>query len=91
MQPTDSIIKAGVLLIMYEFLFGVTYFFLSNPIVTILNSVINTNIVPELAIHGPLSLTVFDMIFAVAVLIPIVWFIAWVMREEPVVSYKRYY
>jgi len=77
LQQTESIIKAGILLIVYEFLFGAMYFFLSNPIVTFLNAVINTNIVAELATYGPLSLTVFDMMFAVLILTPIVWFIAW--------------
>ena len=91
MQETDSIIKAGVFLAVYEFLMLIMYFFLSKPIPTIINGVMNTEIVPELATYGNLGLTIFNIMFAVAFLIPVIYFLIWCIREDPQnIVFRRY-
>lgn len=91
MQETNNIIKAGVILAGYEFLMIVMYFFLSKPIPTIINSVMNTEIVPELQTYGTLGLNIFNIMFGLAFLIPIIWFLIWCIREDPQnIFYRRY-
>ena len=83
MPEAENIIKAGVILAVYEFLMLIMYFLLSKPIPVFINSVMNTEIVPELETYGTLGLNIFNMMFGVAFIIPIVWFLIWCIREDP--------
>lgn len=83
MQTAENIIKAGAVLAIYEFLMIVMYFFLSKPIPTFINAVMDTEIVPELQTYGTLGLTVFNIMFGIAFLIPAIWFMIWIIREDP--------
>lgn len=91
MQDTESIIKAGVILAVYEFLVILMYFFLSVPIPTFINAVMDTDIVPELQTYGSLGLTIFNLMFAIAFFLPVIWFLFWCIREDPNTFYRRYY
>jgi len=90
MQETNSIIKAGVILAGYEFLMILMYFLLSTPIPTFINAVMDTEIVDELATYGSLGLNIFNLMFAIAFILPIVWFLLWCVREESTYYYRRY-
>jgi len=90
LQETNSIIKAGVILAGYEFLMIIMYFLLSPVIPPFINAVMDTEIVDELATYGSLGLNIFNLMFAVAFLLPIIWFVLWCVREEPVYYYKKY-
>ena len=88
---TNNIIVAGIILIVYEAMILITYYVLSIPGVAILQGIININSVPELATYGGISLTVFDMMFALAFMIPIVWFFVWIYRTGYMGQFRRFY
>lgn len=87
----DSIILAGIVLIIWEAIVVIMYFVLSNPIMTLLNAILGCGTTPWLLILGPLYINVFDMIFAIAFITPIAWFFLWIFKKEYGSSTYKYY
>jgi len=84
-----SIVIAGVLLIAYLFILTILYVVLANPFTwtaMALENVSNHSMVSyEVGLVGD----VFNIMFALAAFIPIVWFVAWVFHREPDWRYFR--
>ncbi len=87
----DSIILAGIVLIIWEAIMVIMYFVLSVPIMALLNAILGCGTTPYLTMLGPEYRLVFNMIFAIAFAIPIVWFFLWVFKREYGSSMYRYY
>lgn len=81
---TNSIIVMGIALAVYELVIVMLYYFLSTPGLLVLWNIIELEkqTIPEAYTYGPPILSVFNMMFAVAFVIPIVLFIVWVYRQE---------
>ena len=82
-DQTQSIIVAGFILVIYEAIVLMCFYFLAPPVMMILYGILGgftTTIVPT---QYPQEIyTVCDMMFALAFLIPIIWFIIWVVKTE---------
>jgi Sec-independent protein secretion pathway component TatC len=80
----NSIILAGIILIIYETMVLLCFYFLAPVVMMILYSIFNSEI--TIANHGAMYSGEFyfitTMMFAVAFLIPVVWFVLWVFRTE---------
>ena len=80
----NSIILAGIMLLVYESIMIVCFYFLSPVVMMILYSIFNSEV--TLAYNGGMYASEFYFVtvamFAVAFLIPVVWFILWVFRVE---------
>lgn len=81
-QETQSIIMIAIILPIYEAIILIMWFFLSQPIYDVLSAIISLGNTPQLTLYGGLNLTVLDMLFAIAFMIPIVWVFVWVFRKE---------
>ena len=88
---SDSIILAGIVLIIWEAVTIIVFYVLSTPILALLNAILGCGTTPYLAMLGPEYVTVFYMIFAISFIIPIVWFFLWIFKREYGSSMYRYY
>jgi len=83
-QQVNSIIFAGILLVVYEAVIIMCFYFLAPAVMLILYSIFTSDI--TMANHGAVYSGEFyfvtNMMFAIAFLIPVVWFIVWVYRVE---------
>ena len=83
-QQVNSIIFAGILLVVYESVVIMCFYFLAPAVMLILYSIFTSDI--TMANHGSMYSGEFyfvtNMMFALAFLIPVVWFIVWVYRVE---------
>lgn len=89
----DGIILRGILLVTYMFSLVVAYIILSNPFEQMIAG-IETGAagagITEVASTGTILRLTFNICFALAGIIPSIWFIAWVFGREPDWSYRRY-
>ena len=82
----DTPIGRGILLIVYLFIIIVTYIVISSPFEVMVSGFEDVN---ETASDSYVDFTsgvvriVFNFCFALAGLIPIIWFIVWVFQREP--------
>lgn len=90
-SDTNNIIIAGVILIVYEALLLISYYILSVAFPPVLSGIITSGITPELATQGPITLTIFDYMFALAFLTPIFGFFVWIWRRESGHQFRRFY
>jgi len=71
----------------------VTYIAIHDPIGDVLTGFIESDLatdVPQLNTYGsPMRDFYLNVIFAIAFLLPLLWFIFWCIRQEPDVSYYR--
>ena len=83
-QQTNSIIMAGLMLLIYEAMIIICFYFLSPIVMLILYSIFNSQITIDVggAMYANEFYLVTVMMFAIAFLIPLVWFILWVFRTE---------
>lgn len=82
----NDIITRGVLLIAYMFVIIVMYLALSSPFDDVFTEFENLNMSAsdtQVDYHTGNVRIVFDLCFALAGIIPIVWFIVWVFSREP--------
>ena len=86
----DNIIFLGVILIISEAVILISYFFLATPILLVLNGLVMglTGYVPQMATYGTPTLVIFNVMYAVAFIIPIVWFFLKIAQVES--GYQRY-
>lgn len=84
MEPGDNIIFLGLVLAVYEGLIFMCYLFLSVPIMMLLNGIISlfTGSIPEMTTYGSPTLTFFNIMFAIAFIIPVIWFFVSIARVE---------
>jgi hypothetical protein len=87
---TDSIIVRGVLLIAYLAIIIIIYLVLSTPYIQIVGSFedLNQSGDAQMEFTGGVIRTVFDMMFAMAALVPIFWFVVWCFHREPDWRYR---
>jgi len=81
-----SIVRVGSIMAIYAFIVIVIYIVLSSPFDDIMTDFENLNLTnSDTEVEGGSSYgrLVFDMIFALAVIIPMLWFIIWCFRREP--------
>jgi len=82
----SSIVRNGSIMAIYVFIVIVIYMVLSSPfddIMTGFEDINNTNSDSEVEQGSNWGRTVFDLIFAILVLVPLVWFVFWCFHREP--------
>jgi hypothetical protein len=81
---TQSIILAGILLLVYETIMIICFYFLAPVVMMVLYSIFNDPV--TIANHGAVYSGEFywitNAMFAIGFLIPVVWFIVWVFSVE---------
>ena len=90
MKSFGNIIKAGLILLFYEFLIILIYLLLVQPVPTTIEAIQDTGIVDELEEYGDLALTIWDYMFAIALIGPPFGFLVWVFKDEPDTGYVGY-
>ena len=86
-----SIIQDGIIMMVMLFVIIAMYIFVSSPFDTVYNSFENINqTVSDSHIEAGTSMgrTIFNMMFGVAGIIPIAWFVIRVFRREPDWGFK---
>ena len=87
----NSIFVAGIVLIVFEAVILIIYFVLGPAILSVLNGIFNLNNAPaEMATYSPEILLIFDAIFAVAFITPVIWFFVVLFRKEHGYQFRRY-
>jgi len=87
----NSILVAGIVLIVYEAVILIIYFVGGDAVLRVLNGIFDLSPVPEMGTFSPIILTCFNMMFAVAFLLPVVWFFVWVYKKEHGYQFRRFY
>ena len=87
----DSIIIAGIVLIIFEAIVLIIYFVASDPILSVLEGIFSLSTVSEMGTYSPIILTVFNVMFAIAFITPIVYFFVWVYKKEHGFQFGRVY
>ena len=81
----DGLILRGILLITYTFIVITIYIVVSSPFETIVSGMEDINMTDSdthiESVGGNVRLA-FDMAFALAILVPSLWFIVWVFSRE---------
>jgi hypothetical protein len=81
-----NIVLGGVILAVYCFMVITAYIFISGPFEDVITSFENVNsTASDSYVGGGASTvrTVFDLVFAGMVLVPVIWFVYWVFSREP--------
>lgn len=83
-QQSSSIILAGIILLIYEAIVIICFYFLAPIVMIILYSIFNSQVTLDYggAMYAQEFYVITVMMFAIAFLIPLVWFILWVFRVE---------
>ena len=83
-DQTDSIILAGIVLVIYEAIMMMMFYFLAPVVVMILYSIFSgsSTLVSNINVYSSEFYFIVKVLFAAGFLIPIVWFIAWAFRIE---------
>jgi Sec-independent protein secretion pathway component TatC len=83
-QQTNSLIMAGLILLVYEAMVIICFYFLAPIVMIILYSIFNSQVTLDYggAVYASEFYVITVMMFAIAFLIPLVWFILWVFRTE---------
>jgi len=82
----NSIIRNGIILAVYLAIVFLLYAFISSPfdvVMTNFNDINATLSDSHVEAGTSQARIVFDMVFAIAMIIPVVWFIVSVFRTEP--------
>ena len=77
--------KAGILMLTYLFIIFMAWMFLSTPFENMISGFegIGGNAGDELDDQIGRSRTVFNIFFGGMAVVPIIWFMIWIMRREP--------
>ena len=81
-----DIVRTGIIMMVYVAVIFILYILLSSPFNEVVMSFENINGTASDAhvdASGSIARTVFDMTFAGLIIVPIIWFIAWIFRREP--------
>ena len=81
-----NIMHSGVMLIAYLFIVVIFFIVISDPFDDIMDNMDAVNLDAsdgKIEYHSGIARTVFNMCFALAAIIPTIWFVAEVFREEP--------
>ena len=86
-----NIVLKGVMLVFWMFVLIVIYIVTSSPFESMVAGIESsgTSIV-QVASTGAVIRVVYNLCFAIAGLIPIIWFVADVFRSEPDWSFNQY-
>lgn len=86
----DSIIVAGILLIISEAIILIIFFVGGEAVLSVLQGIINLVTTSEMATHSPLIITCFYLMFAIAFIVPPIYFFVWVARKEKGFQFRRH-
>jgi len=92
MEINGGIIKAGVAMLVYLFLFLIVYFVISSPLDAIFDGLDDADAgeaTDELDWMLPNITGALDIFFALIIAVPITGFIVWVFSREPDWYYNR--
>jgi hypothetical protein len=81
-----NIVRNGVMMAVYVFIVVVLYIIISSPFNDIMSSYEDVNLTSsdaEVEQGASMGRTVFDIIFAMFILIPIIWFVFMCFYREP--------
>jgi hypothetical protein len=83
-QQTNSLLFATVIVVVYEAVVIMMFYFLAPVVMMVLYTIFNSSVVTasQNAVYSGEFYFVTVMMFAVAMLIPLVWLILWVLRVE---------
>jgi len=87
-----SVIRNGVILLVYLVIIICLYLFLSSPFDTLMSNfddIDSTLSDSHIEAGTSLNRTVFDMMFAGLILVPIIWFVLWCFSREPDWRYRE--
>ena len=87
----DSIIVAGIFLIIMEGIILIIFFIGGEAVLSVLQGIMNLVTSSEMATHSPLIISCFYIMFAIAFMIPVVWFFVWIARREKGFQFRRFY
>ncbi len=90
-QEHNSIIVAGIILVIYEAITLIIFFVGGEAVLAVLQGIINVITTSEMATHGPLVITCFYLLFAIAFIVPVVWFFVWVTKREQGFQFRRFF
>jgi len=86
-----SILIMGIVLIVFEAIILIIYFVAGDTVLQVLNGIFGLSNNPsQMSTYSPLILTVFNVMFAVAFLIPVVWFFVVLYRKEHGYQFRRF-
>jgi len=92
-EQVDNIIHAGLILIVYMFCVILLYFVLSSPVDAIFDAIetgsVGTDAETYMTEFLPNIEWAVRVVFAIALAIPITWFIFWIFSREPDVTIIR--
>jgi len=83
---TNSIIKAGLIMILYMFIVLILYFTLSGPFNLLFDTFEVSSFgeaTDEMHRHVPNIRWAFNVFFSILAAIAITWFIVWIFHREP--------
>ena len=86
-----NIVRAGVILIIYEFIIVFTYIIISTPVATTIASLATAGTgmgVSQMAFYKGLVDAVFSICMGLMALIPVIWFMFRVYQREPDWGYR---
>ena len=84
-------VRDGIILAVYELIIIITYAVVSGPAVTLIVAIGNTApTVPQMVTAVSNAQIVLMMCFAIAGLIPVIWFMFRVFAREPDWGYRYY-
>lgn len=81
-----DIVRTGIIMLVYVAVIFILYIILSSPFDQVVSSFENINSSASdtyVDSSSGIARTVFDMTFAGLIIVPIIWFIAWIFRREP--------
>lgn len=87
----DGIILRGILLIVYTFIIITIYIVASSPFENVISGIEDVNMTATdsyVETAGTNIRLAFNMSFALAILVPTLWFIVWIFRSEPDWGYR---
>lgn len=90
-EPHNSILVAGIVLVVYETIILIIYFLAGSAVMDVLTAIFGiSNVASQMGTYSPTILTVFNMMFAVAFLLPVAYFFVWIWRKEQGFQYRRF-
>ena len=85
-----DIVRNGAILIIYLFIIFCLFLFLSTPFDEVMTGLDNVNGTSDSQVEAGVNegRLVFNIMFSVLALVPIIWFVLWVFHREPDWRYK---
>jgi len=89
-QDHDSIIIAGIFLIVSEAVVLIIFFVGGEAVLQVLQGITSLVTTSEMATHGPFVITCYYLLFGIAFFLPVATFFFWLFRKERGFQFRRY-